>query len=140
MCFTGEPFWQHICRTQSFTRPICFECECNMKCHGSELLGKWSVFLTKLAVPHVWVCDSQSKQTVPAYEVNWICSACICTYVWPHDGYCLFSFSENKTLNSLNIPAHNRSEQLHIQELVGQAARLIKELVQGLSNYYTYRY
>jgi len=48
-------------------------------------------------------------------------------------------FIENKQLNSLNIPAHNRAEQLQIREMVGQAARLIKELVQGLSNYYTYR-
>ncbi|KAK2153779.1 hypothetical protein LSH36_286g01011 [Paralvinella palmiformis] len=49
-----------------------------------------------------------------------------------------FNDSENKQLNSLNIPAHNRVEQLQIREMVGQAARLIKELVQGLSNYYTY--
>ena len=44
----------------------------------------------------------------------------------------------NSKWNALNIPVHDRKHQLQTKELVGQCVTLIKELVQGLSNFYTY--
>ena len=49
-----------------------------------------------------------------------------------------YLFTEHKELNALNIPTHDRKHQLRAKELVGQAAGLVKELIQGLSNFHTY--
>ncbi|XP_046575666.1 protein phosphatase 1 regulatory subunit 21-like [Haliotis rubra] len=49
-----------------------------------------------------------------------------------------FIDTKNRDLNSLNLPTHDRKHQLRARELVGQASNLVAELVQGLSNFYTY--
>ena len=46
--------------------------------------------------------------------------------------------TELKQLNTLNVPTHDRRHQQRVKELVGQAAGLVKELEQALSNYHTY--
>ena len=50
----------------------------------------------------------------------------------------LLYFTGLRDLNALNIPTHDRQHQLKTQELVSQAASLVRELVQGLSNFHTY--
>ena len=50
----------------------------------------------------------------------------------------LLYFVGLRDLNALNIPTHDRQHQLKTQELVSQAASLVRELVQGLSNFHTY--
>ncbi|KAL5009078.1 hypothetical protein ScPMuIL_014659 [Solemya velum] len=49
-----------------------------------------------------------------------------------------FIDTKQRDLNSLNIPTYDRKHQLRTCELVGQAANLMSELVQALSNFYTY--
>ena len=44
----------------------------------------------------------------------------------------------NSEWNALNIPVHDRKHQLRTRELVGQCFSLVKELVQDLSDFYTY--
>ena len=47
-------------------------------------------------------------------------------------------FPEHRQLNGLNLPTHDRKHQLRARELIGQAANLVGELTQGLSNFFTY--
>lgn len=49
-----------------------------------------------------------------------------------------FSGIENRDLNGLNLPTHDRRHQLQARELVSQATNHMTELVQALSNFYTY--
>ncbi|KAJ8308525.1 hypothetical protein KUTeg_013399 [Tegillarca granosa] len=44
----------------------------------------------------------------------------------------------HKDLNGLNLPTHDRKHQLRARELVGQSSNLLSEMVQALSNFYTY--
>jgi protein phosphatase 1 regulatory subunit 21 len=41
-------------------------------------------------------------------------------------------------LNGLNLPTHDRRHQLRSRELVNQSANLLGEVIQALSNFYTY--
>ncbi|XP_041351429.1 protein phosphatase 1 regulatory subunit 21-like [Gigantopelta aegis] len=49
-----------------------------------------------------------------------------------------FIDTKNRDLNRLNIPTHDRKHQMRARELVNQSSNLVGELVQGLSNFYTY--
>ncbi|KAL8589753.1 hypothetical protein ACOMHN_027261 [Nucella lapillus] len=49
-----------------------------------------------------------------------------------------FIDTKNRDLNGLNLPTHDRKHQLRARELIGQAANLVGELTQGLSNFFTY--
>ena len=44
----------------------------------------------------------------------------------------------NKELNGLNLPTHDRRHQLRSRELVSQSANHLAQLIQGLSNFFTY--
>lgn len=44
----------------------------------------------------------------------------------------------NRELNGLNLPTHDRRHQLRSRELVNQSANLLGEVIQALSNFYTY--
>lgn len=46
--------------------------------------------------------------------------------------------SGEESLNSLNIPVYDRHQQVHCRELFTQMSVLVCDLVQGLSNWYTY--
>ncbi len=50
----------------------------------------------------------------------------------------LYFLLEHPMLNCLNVPPHNRQRQLQTKEMVSQAAVLLRELVRGLTNFYTY--
>ena len=53
--------------------------------------------------------------------------------------FCLFLFSsENRDLNGLNLPTHDRKHQLRARELVSQTANHLTDMVQALSNFFTY--
>ncbi|WAR19520.1 PPR21-like protein [Mya arenaria] len=43
-----------------------------------------------------------------------------------------------RELNGLNLPTHDRRHQLRSRELVNQSATLLGEVIQALSNFYTY--
>ena len=47
-------------------------------------------------------------------------------------------FSENRDLNGLNLPTHDRKHQLRARELVSQTANHLSDMVQALSNFFTY--
>ncbi|XP_064599865.1 protein phosphatase 1 regulatory subunit 21-like [Liolophura sinensis] len=49
-----------------------------------------------------------------------------------------FIDTKHRHLNSLNVPTHDRKHQLRVKELVSHSVNLVKELTQGLSNFYTY--
>ncbi|XP_076463596.1 protein phosphatase 1 regulatory subunit 21-like isoform X2 [Babylonia areolata] len=49
-----------------------------------------------------------------------------------------FIDTRHRDLNGLNLPTHDRKHQLRARELIGQAANLVGELTQGLSNFFTY--
>ncbi|XP_034324511.2 protein phosphatase 1 regulatory subunit 21 isoform X1 [Magallana gigas] len=49
-----------------------------------------------------------------------------------------FIDTKNRDLNGLNLPTHDRRHQLQARELVSQATNHTAELVQALSNFYTY--
>lgn len=49
-----------------------------------------------------------------------------------------FIDTNNKELNGLNLPTHDRRHQLRSRELVNQSANHLAQLVQGLSNFFTY--
>ncbi|XP_048734346.2 protein phosphatase 1 regulatory subunit 21-like isoform X2 [Ostrea edulis] len=49
-----------------------------------------------------------------------------------------FIDTKNRDLNGLNLPTHDRRHQLQARELVSQATNHMTELVQALSNFYTY--
>ncbi|XP_070180531.1 protein phosphatase 1 regulatory subunit 21-like isoform X2 [Littorina saxatilis] len=49
-----------------------------------------------------------------------------------------FIDTKHRELNGLNLPTHDRKHQLRARELVSQAANLVGELTQGLSNFFTY--
>ena len=46
--------------------------------------------------------------------------------------------TEIKDLNGYNLPTHDRRHQLRAKELITQGTNLVGELVQGLSNFFTY--
>ena len=53
--------------------------------------------------------------------------------------FCLILlYLDNKELNGLNLPTHDRRHQLRSRELVNQSANHLAQLVQGLSNFFTY--
>ncbi|GFS06995.1 protein phosphatase 1 regulatory subunit 21-like [Elysia marginata] len=43
-----------------------------------------------------------------------------------------------KELNGFNLPTHDRRHQLRAKELITQGTNLVGELIQGLSNFFTY--
>ena len=47
-------------------------------------------------------------------------------------------YVEHRDLNGLNLPTHDRKHQLRARELIHQASNHLSELVQALSNFYTY--
>ncbi|XP_062574127.1 protein phosphatase 1 regulatory subunit 21-like isoform X1 [Saccostrea cucullata] len=49
-----------------------------------------------------------------------------------------FIDTKNRDLNGLNLPTHDRRHQLQARELVSQATNHMTELIQALSNFYTY--
>ncbi|XP_053375955.1 protein phosphatase 1 regulatory subunit 21-like isoform X1 [Mercenaria mercenaria] len=49
-----------------------------------------------------------------------------------------FVDTKNPALNGLNLPTHDRRHQLRSRELVNQSANLLGEVIQALSNFYTY--
>ncbi|KAK3093160.1 hypothetical protein FSP39_012055 [Pinctada imbricata] len=49
-----------------------------------------------------------------------------------------FIDTKNRDWNGLNLPTHDRKHQLRARELVNQAGNHLSELVQALSNFYTY--
>ncbi|KAL3874086.1 hypothetical protein ACJMK2_037149 [Sinanodonta woodiana] len=49
-----------------------------------------------------------------------------------------FIDTKHRDINGLNLPTHDRRHQLRSRELVSQATNLLAELIQGLSNFYTY--
>ncbi|OWF50404.1 protein phosphatase 1 regulatory subunit 21-like isoform X2 [Mizuhopecten yessoensis] len=49
-----------------------------------------------------------------------------------------FIDTKHRDLNCLNLPTHDRKHQLRARELVNQSVNHLSELVQALSNFYTY--
>ena len=49
-----------------------------------------------------------------------------------------FELAGDRSLNALNVPCHNHQHQLQAKELVAQANVLIKDLVNGFSDFYAY--
>ncbi|XP_033733820.1 protein phosphatase 1 regulatory subunit 21-like isoform X2 [Pecten maximus] len=49
-----------------------------------------------------------------------------------------FIDTRHRDLNCLNLPTHDRKHQLRARELVNQSVNHLSELVQALSNFYTY--
>ncbi|PVD26203.1 hypothetical protein C0Q70_13872 [Pomacea canaliculata] len=49
-----------------------------------------------------------------------------------------FIDTKHRDINGLNLPTHDRKHQLRSRELITQAASLVGELTQGLSNFFTY--
>lgn len=50
----------------------------------------------------------------------------------------IIHFEETREWNALNLPTHDRHHQLRAKELITQGSNLLGELVQGLSNFFTY--
>ncbi|XP_052106743.1 protein phosphatase 1 regulatory subunit 21-like [Mytilus californianus] len=49
-----------------------------------------------------------------------------------------FIDTKNRELNGLNLPTHDRKHQLRARELVSQTANHLTDMVQALSNFFTY--
>ncbi|XP_076100562.1 protein phosphatase 1 regulatory subunit 21-like [Mytilus galloprovincialis] len=49
-----------------------------------------------------------------------------------------FIDTKNRDLNGLNLPTHDRKHQLRARELVSQTANHLTDMVQALSNFFTY--